>query len=779
MSNTMKVISNQGEIYISQQEHKRYKNIELFGYGYIDWGRVINQSLVTLYDLIDSIQDGGVSEIEFNLENYEEQQKVLRKDEFTTWKNEFKNLLTLEINKYQTQVSTILENYNDTISEIRETTTTSIQENYENLSEEIGGIYTQVEKTIDEQIQINIRSLVERINLANQNVESASQQLSQATSSMNASVQEVNNLIVNFKTTFEESFNQFKTEVERTLIAYKDTLIKYIDDKIITVSSTTGDLDTRIEKLENDIAKVNISTLNTFITTTIENNISGIINQNINQLNMEIDLITQDINDLELELNSKISNIVVNINSGLDNKFSQINMAVESLNTELVNFKKSGENSQVEVSSFFLETKKHISTPNIIAENLLHLKATCTDNTSIESVNIKILKLMEQIIEQNETNIKNLKAYIDSERNNLLNSLRDSEFDELSMLTNRQEEKTLIDNRHSLNIKNLRNEIFSLNDIFVIGQEKTFVSDDLPAAYLVLNLNIPSDTFPDMYDGAELRISINNRTPYGKDRNYYRTFIIKVPRISNILSKDGSFLKSDFYPGVSRSDMRDYIDGNFLNDIWYSENGVSFPVVLDIANERISGNDLSKMPISVTLVGKTKTYTFGFKINDFYSKNNAGFIYNLIENKSNYSTAVQNIIDNKVIPYLDFVKNPLMDNNGVSLPVCEIQSQIKSGIETKLFRIKINLPVSATLSNITYKIGTGVDIVKPFGNVKYNPNYNVYLANKSANSDNDLYFTDLQTTGVLKIPITLSASSITGMVNYKIGSITKTYSFSI
>ena len=117
MSNTMKVISNQGELYIGQQEHKRYKNIELFGYGYIDWGRVINQSLVTLYDLIDYIQDGGVSEIEFDLENYEEQQKVLRKDEFTTWKNEFKNLLTMEINKYQLQVTSILKG-----------------ENYENLS---------------------------------------------------------------------------------------------------------------------------------------------------------------------------------------------------------------------------------------------------------------------------------------------------------------------------------------------------------------------------------------------------------------------------------------------------------------------------------------------------------------------------------------------------------------------------------------------------------------------------------------------------------------------
>ena len=62
MSNTMKVISK-------QQEYKRYKNIELFWYGYIDWGRVINQSLVTLYDLIDSIQDGGAADNKIRIFN--------------------------------------------------------------------------------------------------------------------------------------------------------------------------------------------------------------------------------------------------------------------------------------------------------------------------------------------------------------------------------------------------------------------------------------------------------------------------------------------------------------------------------------------------------------------------------------------------------------------------------------------------------------------------------------------------------------------------------------
>ena len=185
------------------------------------------------------------------------------------------------------------------------------------------------------------------------------------------------------------------------------------------------------------------------------------------------------------------------------------------------------------------------------------------------------------------------------------------------------------------------------------------------------------------------------------------------------------------------------------------------------------------MQIYFTIIGKTKTYNFSFKIADIYNSTKPSFIYNLIENKNNYSTAIQDIINNKIIPNYDFTKNVLMDNYGVSLPVCEIQSQIKNGLETKLFRIKVNLPTGATLSNITYKVGTENDILKAFGNVKYSPNYNTYLANKAANSNNDLYFTDLQTTGVVKIPIASSTTTITGTINYRIGSLVKTYNFNV
>ena len=313
----------------------------------------------------------------------------------------------------------------------------------------------------------------------------------------------------------------------------------------------------------------------------------------------------------------------------------------------------------------------------------------------------------------------------------------------------------------------------------LLGKELYFDSDKNQVVQILLNLNIPSDIFPNFYDGAELQVSINNRTPYGKDRNYYRTVLVNVPRFSNSLLREGDFLKPNFYLDLNKDNLSSYKDYNFLNTIWYSKNGPTDPIVLEIVNENLKLDDLIKMPITVKIIGKTKSYSLTFKIEGFAHKSNTSYIYNLIETKTDLSQKIQNLINDKIIPYLDFVKNPLMDNNGVSLPVCEIQSQIKNGLETKIFRIKVNLPVGATLSNITYKIGSGTDIIKPFGNIKYDPNYNVYLANKSANSGNDLYFTDLQTTGVLKIPIASSASSITGTVNYKIGSITKTVSFSI
>ena len=211
------------------------------------------------------------------------------------------------------------------------------------LMKKISGIYTQVETVINEQIQINIRSLIEKINQANQAVTDATQQLSTATSTINSVVQEVNQVILNFKQSFEQSFNVFKLEIEGTMTSYKDILIKYIDDKIITVSSATGDMDTRIQKIEADLSKVNLSNLETFITNTITTNINGIINSNVTQLNRSIDLLAAEIIDLEGDLNQKIIEITENINSGLNQRFEQITNNISTINKGIEDLKNSGE----------------------------------------------------------------------------------------------------------------------------------------------------------------------------------------------------------------------------------------------------------------------------------------------------------------------------------------------------------------------------------------------------------------------------------------------------
>ena len=112
--NTIKLSSNIGDIYVSPQGNTTYKDtIELFGYGYLDWGRVVNQSLVTLMDLIDEIQDNGTSDFAFKLEEYEKTQDQRRTEEFNIWKTEFKKILTTMVSEYTTTVDKTVKDFKD------------------------------------------------------------------------------------------------------------------------------------------------------------------------------------------------------------------------------------------------------------------------------------------------------------------------------------------------------------------------------------------------------------------------------------------------------------------------------------------------------------------------------------------------------------------------------------------------------------------------------------------------------------------------------------------
>ena len=109
--NTMKLVTRTNELYLNQQEHKLYKDIELFGYGYLDWGRVINQSLITLMDKIDTLEDNGSTDLQFDLDSYEEEQKLLRTQEFKTWKDNFKIVINDLMNTFKSGIDITISDF--------------------------------------------------------------------------------------------------------------------------------------------------------------------------------------------------------------------------------------------------------------------------------------------------------------------------------------------------------------------------------------------------------------------------------------------------------------------------------------------------------------------------------------------------------------------------------------------------------------------------------------------------------------------------------------------
>lgn len=782
--NTMKLISNTGEIYIDQQQYKRYKNIELFGYGYLDWGRVINQSLITLYDLIDNISDSGQSQFEFDLDNYQEEQKILRAEEFSIWKTEFKNILSQEIGLYQNAVDEILNTFGNTIEEVKTTTSSTIASSLTEMENKVNGVYTQVETVIDQQIEISIRSLVQKINDTNLAVTNAMNLLGTTQNDLNSTVNQVNNIIVGFKDSFEESFVIFKTEVSETLDTYRSTLFKYIDDKIINVGTSTSDLGTRLAKVESDLNKINIDTLDDYILNNIATTIDGIINTRILGLENSIILIAEEILALQNNLESQISEI---LNSGIhviNTRLNQVESQITILGKNIADLQETTLGELTEANLFIQKSREYFASATNLPREVILYRAKELSYSNNELTEIRLLKTIENIVQENDKNLKNLKAYIDDERSLFLNALRNTQFDELSLISQRTSEIKIFNEKHQFqNIDNLKPTTLKLNDLLLIGNGEKFDLDQPNSkfSYLVITLLIPNSVFPSELDGAKLEISINGRKGHKPD-GLYKGFIVDYPKLGTFDSVEGDLFKPNLYPGFSTEESIDnYIDLEYEENIRYNRNTcLTSPIILATIPENINGVSIDhNFYISIKVIGKTTTLDTSFKIENLFDSSKADFGFNLIENKTSLSPAIQTLIQNKTVPVYLFKKSELNTMNEIYLPQCEFVSTVNStGTETKEFRIKINLPENSTLTNIVYDLGSGT-ITKTFGNVPFNLLKSTYDSNKVANSNRDLYFTDIQTTGVIKIPVATSVNTITGTINYKIGSVTKTYNFSI
>ena len=245
-TNTIKLASNEGDKYIAPQQVIIYKGIELFGYGYLDWGTVVNQSLIRLIDSIDTLQDSGMSELQFDLTEYEETQKRLRAEEFGTWKNGFRLTLDELIQEYINTTKTSIDEFTTTQKEINTEVDKVIKGNFDTLSDDIAEITTDLDQRIIDVVQNQITSVSETVNNLTNIIQRANSNLETATSDVNKVLTSAQQLISDFKNEFNTSFNTFKEETNTALKTNKDYLIEYIDTKNNTTNNKTYNLEERL-----------------------------------------------------------------------------------------------------------------------------------------------------------------------------------------------------------------------------------------------------------------------------------------------------------------------------------------------------------------------------------------------------------------------------------------------------------------------------------------------------------------------------------------------------
>ena len=198
-ANTMKLVTRTNELYLNQQEHKLYKDIELFGYGYLDWGRVINQSLVTLMDKIDTLEDNGATDLQFDLDSYEEEQKLLRTQEFKAWKDNFKTVIDELMNTFKSGIDTTISDFINAQVQI----TDGLKEEFQSLSstvhDEISIINAGLDSKILDVINLQLKSITKTFNDAIESLTQSLNEVEQAKLELNQIQQQLSNNIQQFK----------------------------------------------------------------------------------------------------------------------------------------------------------------------------------------------------------------------------------------------------------------------------------------------------------------------------------------------------------------------------------------------------------------------------------------------------------------------------------------------------------------------------------------------------------------------------------------------------
>jgi hypothetical protein len=297
-----------GNIVVNPSQSQAYENITLFGNGYYDWGRILNQDLVYIYDQIASLKDGGIQQATFDANQFLAQFQTSQTEALA---NQTAALLIAIDNKV-----------NSKFADVTGVITTNITDLTNQLS-----TYSQAYKDADTALQTTITAAYQT---AVQNAaDAANAALNNLISEYNTFTSDTNNWRASVSpqiAAFSSGFDLFKTQTATNFTSTNDTVsanYQTLLGKISTINATLASFGTGTVTTANQYTDAQIASITDLVNHNL-NNITGTLNTQSG----EISILQTEVSDFA----NLIPTFVTTDNNILSSANTYTDMAMADLN---------------------------------------------------------------------------------------------------------------------------------------------------------------------------------------------------------------------------------------------------------------------------------------------------------------------------------------------------------------------------------------------------------------------------------------------------------------
>lgn len=297
-----------GNIVVDPQQSQAYENITLFGNGYYDWGRVLNQDLVYIYDQIAGLKDGGIQQATFDANQFLAQFQASQAEALA---NQTAALLIAIDNKVNSKFVDV---------------TGAITTNLTDLTSQLSN-YNQAYKDADTALQTTITTAYQTaIQNATNTTTTALSNLIDEYNTFALDTTNWRNSVSPQIATFSSSFDLFKTQTATNFTSTNNTVssnYQTILGKISTINATLASFGTSII----DAAKQYTDTQIVLITDLINNDLNSVTGT-LNTQGGEISALQTEVSNFT----SLVPNFVTTDNSILSEAVAYTDTAIADLN---------------------------------------------------------------------------------------------------------------------------------------------------------------------------------------------------------------------------------------------------------------------------------------------------------------------------------------------------------------------------------------------------------------------------------------------------------------